>query len=153
MISSLFFTVFGIGNWKILACLWALLPLFNIYCFMTCPIEPIVEDGKGLSISQLLKIPLFWTALILMICAGASEITMAQWASAYAESALGLPKAIGDLAGPCLFAFTMALSRTFYGKFGGKINLNSYMLLSGILAAVCYLLASLSSSPLAGLAG
>lgn len=153
LISSLFFTFFGIGNWRILACLWALLPLFNIYGFLTCPIEPIVEGGKGLSIGQLLKIPVFWVALILMICAGASEITMAQWASAYAESALGLSKSIGDLAGPCLFALTMALSRTVYGKFGDRLNLKHYMLFSGLLAAACYLLASLSSSPTFGLAG
>ena len=99
-LSTLFFAIFGIEYWWILACLWALLPLFNIYNFMTCPIERLTQEGQGLSAKKLLSIPLFWVFLLLMIGAGASEASMAQWASAYAESALGFSKTIGDIVGP-----------------------------------------------------
>lgn len=153
LISSLFFTIFGIDKWKILACLWALLPIYNIFNFATCPIERLTEDGKGMTYWQLFKVPLFWVAVILMISAGASELSMAQWASAYAESALGLSKTVCDLAGPCMFAVTMGISRVFYGKFGDRINLQNFMIGSGLLCIMCYLMASLFESPAVGLAG
>lgn len=153
MISTLFFTLFGIDSWGILACLWALVPLYNVYNFATCPIEHLVEDGKGMTIGELFRTSLFWVAIVLMVCAGASEITMAQWASAFAESALGLHKSVGDLAGPCLFAITMGLSRVLYGKFGEKLELTSFMLGSGVLCVMGYLLAGLSASPVLGLFG
>ncbi len=153
LMSSLFFTVFGIGSWRILACVWALIPLYNIFNFATCPIEHLTEDGKGMTIGQLFRKPLFWVAILLMVCAGASEMSMAQWASAYTEAALGFSKSIGDLIGPCMFAVTMGISRVIYGKYGAKINLNYYMIASGILCLWCYLLASLSSNPALGLIG
>ncbi len=153
LLSSLFFTAFGIDAWRVLACLWALIPLYNIYNFATCPIERLTESGKGMSIAQLCATPLFWLAILLMVCAGASEMGMAQWASAYTESALGFTKAIGDLVGPCLFAATMGVSRVIYGKYGAKLDLRRYMIGSGILCLCCYLLASLSTKPAPGLIG
>ena len=153
VLSSLFFTVFGIGSWRILACLWALLPLYNVFNFASCPIERLTEEGKGMTIFQLFKTPLFWVAVLLMICAGASELAMAQWASAYTEAALGFPKAVGDLLGPCLFAVTMGISRMIYGKYGEKIPLHKYMLVSGALCLGCYLLASLAVDPVFSLIG
>ena len=151
--SSLFFAVFGIENWRILACIWALIPLSNIWNFATCPIERLTEEGKGMTVGELFRTKMFWLAIILMVCAGASELAMAQWASAYTEAALGFSKAVGDLAGPCLFAVTMGICRVFYGKFGTKMNLTRFMIGSGILCLCCYLLASLSSSPVLGLIG
>lgn len=153
LFSTIFFSVFGIAHWRILACLWALIPLYNILNFMNCPIEHLTEEGEGLSIMGLFKIPLFWVAIILMVCAGASELSMAQWASAYAEAALHLTKNVGDIAGPCMFAVTMGICRTFYGKYGEKIDLIKFMIGSGILCLVCYLVASLSAQPLVGLIG
>lgn len=153
LLSSLFFTVFGIGSWRILACMWALIPLYNILNFATCPIEHLTEDGKGMTIGELFRNPLFWVAIVLMVCAGASEMSMAQWASAYTEAALGFSKSVGDLIGPCMFAVTMGISRVIYGKYGAKIKLERYMIASGILCLCCYLLASLSSSPALGLIG
>ncbi|MBQ7485957.1 MAG: MFS transporter [Clostridia bacterium] len=153
LLSTLFFATVGIEHWKILACIWALIPLFNIYNFAVCPIEHLTEDGKGMSIRSLFRVPLFWLAILLMVCAGASELSMAQWASAYAEAALNLPKTIGDLAGPCMFAVTMGISRVIYGKYGAKMNLIHFMIGSGILCFCCYLLASLSSNPFIGLIG
>lgn len=151
--STLFFAVFGASNWKILTYIWALVPLYNTFNFITCPIERLVEDGKSLRIGQLFRLPLFWLMIILMICSGASEATMAQWASAFTESAIGVSKTVGDLAGPCLFAMFMGISRMLYGKYSEKIDLTKLMLECGIMCAVCYLLASLSASPILGLAG
>lgn len=153
LLSTLFFAVFGIGSWKIFACIWALVPLYNICNFAVCPIEHLVEEGKGLSIGQLCRVPLFWVALLLMVCSGASELAMAQWASAYAESALGLSKTMGDLAGPCMFGITMGLSRVIYGKYGEKVDLTAFMLGSGALCLLCYVLASVTANPVWGLVG
>lgn len=153
LLSTVFFTVFGVENWKWLACIWALIPLLNTYNFITCPIESLVEDGKGMSIRTLFKTPMFFLGIVLMVCAGAAEMSMAQWASAFVESALGISKTIGDLAGPCLFAVTMGISRVIYGKYGSKIELTKYMLGSGALCFACYILAAISHNPVISLIG
>lgn len=153
LLSTLFFAAFGTGSWKALACIWAIIPLYNIYNFAVCPIEYLIDGSQGMGARRLLRLPLFWIAVLLMICAGASELAMAQWASAYAESALGLSKAVGDLAGPCLFAAAMGVSRTIYGKYGSRLDLMKFMLGSGFLCLLCYLAAALSNAPAAGLAG
>ena len=153
VISTLFFKIFGMDSWKWLAVIWALIPAYNIFNFATCPIVPIVEEGQGMGIRKLFKIPLFWASICLMVCAGASELAMAQWASAYAEAALGLSKTIGDLLGPCMFAVTMGINRIIFGKYGEKMNLVKYMTASGLLCVICYLMASLFSNPVIGLIG
>ena len=153
LLSTIFFAIFGIENWRILSCIWALIPLYNTFNFISCPIESLTEEGEGLSIRQLCHIPIFWIALILMVCAGASEISMAQWASAYVESALGISKSIGDIIGPCLFAVMMGTSRSFYGKYGEKIDLMKFMIGSGALCLVCYLLSALAPLPFLNLVG
>lgn len=153
LISTLFFLLFGMDSWKWLAVLWALIPAINVYNFATCPIEHLVEEDEGMKISELFQKPLFWIAICLMICSGASELAMAQWASAYTEAALGLSKALGDLTGPCMFAVTMGISRIIFGKYGDKMDLMKFMTASGILCVICYLLVSLSASPVIGLIG
>lgn len=153
LFSTLFFTLFGLGNWKILALIWAIIPLYNIYNFATCPIENLLDEGEGMTMAQLLRSKLFWIFIVLMICAGSSEIAMAQWASAFAESALHVSKTVGDLAGPCGFAVFMGISRTLYGKFGMKVDLSVFMIFSGILCLICYLVAGLSDIPALGLVG
>ena len=151
--STLFFAIFGMAYWQILTVIWAVVPLLNIFIFLSCPIERLVEDGEGLRIGQLLRLPLFLLMIVLMICVGASEATMNQWASAFTESALGVSKTVGDLAGPCLFAVFMGLSRMFYGKKSEKLDLTKVMLGCGLLCVVCYLLAALSPIPIIGLIG
>lgn len=151
--STLFFVVFGIEKWKILTLIWALVPLVNIFQFLTCPMERLIEDGESLPLRTLLRLPLLWMMILLMICSGASEATMAQWASAFTESVLGVSKTVGDLTGPCLFAAFMGISRMLYGKMSEKLNLTKTMLLSGLLCMTCYLLAALSPLPVLGLAG
>lgn len=151
--STLFFTLFGLENWRVLACLWALIPLYNIINFATCPIEPIVQDSEGMSMKQLLTNRMFWLFLLLMIATGASESSMAQWTSAFAEASLGVDKSIGDLAGPCGFAFCMGLGRLWYGKKGQKMDLSAYMTIAGILCFAAYLTASLSTVPIVAFVG
>ncbi len=149
--STVFFAIFGTSCWKILTLIWAIVPFINTFHFISCPIERLVEDGEAMRINKLLRLPLFWLMILLMICAGASEATMAQWASAFTEAALGVSKIIGDLAGPCLFAVFMGLTRVLYGKFSAKLDLTKVMLGCGSLGVVCYLAAALSSHAMIGL--
>lgn len=151
--STLFFALFGTANWKILAFIWALVPLYNTLNFLKCPIERLLEDGQSMGIGRLLKTPVFWLMILLMVCSGASEATMAQWASAFTESALGVSKWVGDLAGSCLFAMFMGIARMLYGKFSEKLDLAKVMLVCGIMCVGCYLMASLAALPALGLAG
>ena len=152
-LSSLFFAVFGIEHWRWLPLIWAIIPFYNIYNFAVCPILSLTDDGREMGIGKLLKTPLFFLGIVLMVCAGSSEIAMAQWFSAFAESAVGLPKAAGDLVGPCLFAVAMGICRIIYGKFGDKLELTGFMLGSGALCLMCYFAASLSGSPIICLIG
>ena len=151
--STAFFAAFGTENWRILACIWALVPLYNIFNFATCPIEPIVAEGKSMSVGELLRTKIFWLFIVLMVCAGASELAMAQWASAFTESSLGVSKTTGDLLGACGFAVLMGLSRVWYGRYGEKVDLTGFMIASGALCLCSYLLAAFASMPWMGLAG
>ncbi len=153
LLSTLFFRFVGIQNWKILTCIWAIVPVVNVFNFASCPIEHPTGGEKGMGIIALFRLPLFYVAVVLMVCAGASELSMAQWASAFAEAALGLSKTAGDLAGPCLFAVAMGICRALFGKFGDRINLIKFMICSGITCVISYLLASLSPLPIVSLAG
>lgn len=153
LVATGFFALFGIDSWKWLAVLLALVPAVNIYNFATCPIERLVDEGKGMGIRGLFRRPVFWVAVLLMVCSGASELAMAQWASAYAEAALGLSKSMGDLLGPCLFAVSMGICRTLFGKHGQSVNLSRCMVASGCLCLVCYVMASLFENPVVGLIG
>ena len=154
LLSTLFFRLAGISNWRILCCLWAIVPLFNIWYFSRVPIYPIIAEGtKRIPLSALLRRKMFWLLMVLMVCAGASELAMSQWASAFAESALHLSKTAGDLAGPCAFAVLMGTARAFYGKHSDTIPLKKMMFLCAVLCVASYLLASLSSNPYFGLIG
>lgn len=151
--STLFFSVFGIENWKVLALIWATIPFLNAFYFARVPIAMLNEEGNSMSMRQLFSMKLFWVFAILMICAGASEQAMSQWSSAFAESSLKISKTLGDLVGPCLFAILMGTSRVFYSKFSEKINLQKFMIGSGVLCIISYLLAALSPYPMLALIG
>lgn len=148
LISTMFFRLFGIENWKYLSFIWAILPVVNAVLFSKVPIAPLIEEGeKGLSLKELFSKKIFWLMLLMMICAGASEQSVSQWASAFAEQGLGVSKAVGDLAGPMAFALLMGTSRAFYGKYGDRINLDKFMNVSGILCIISYLCIALINSP------
>ena len=153
IISTLFFTLAGIENWRILAILWAIIPIFNCFYFTVVPLYPIVEEHEKMSLKGLVGQKVFWVLILLMIGAGASEAAMSLWASAFAESALNVSKTVGDLAGPCAFAVLMGIARAGYGNNSDKIPLKKMMVGSACLCIVCYLIAGLSRNPLFGLIG
>ena len=141
LLSTIFFSVFGIVNWKILACIWALVPVLNACLFVRTPIAPLIEEGEtGMSMGELFCSKVFWLMMLMMLCAGASEQAVSQWASTFAEKGLGVTKTIGDLAGPMLFAILMGSSRAFYGKAGHRMDLDRFMLCSSVLCILSYLL-------------
>ena len=154
LISTLFFTLFGIENWKILAVCWAVVPAVNIILFAKAPIYSLHEEGEtGLTLKQLFTRKIFWVMMLMMLCAGASEQAVSQWASTFAEQGLGVSKTIGDLAGPMSFAALMGLSRLLYGKFGDKLDLDKFMRMSCLLCIAAYLCISLVPLPAVGLVG
>ncbi len=154
LISTIFFKIFGIENWKILMYIWIIVPVINCIIFSKVPITSLIEDDvEGMSISELFKEKIFWILMVMMVCSGASEQAVSQWASFFAERGLGVSKAIGDLAGPMAFALLMGSSRAFYGKYGDKINLDKFMAGSGILCIASYLIIALIPSPVISLIG
>lgn len=154
LISTLFFRIFGIANWRYMAAGWALIPLANIVLFAAVPIASLIKEGEaGCRIRQLFCRRIFWIFMLIMACAGACEQAVSQWASAYAESGLQVSKMTGDLAGPLLFAVAMGSARLFYGKHGERIELKRFMKISGSLCLCSYLIIGLSGIPFIGFLG
>ena len=154
LISTLFFFMAGIDNWKILAIVWAILPVCNAIVFAKVPIAPLIKEGdSGLKIKELFRLKVFWILCIMMLCAGASEQAVSQWASTFAENALGIGKTAGDLAGPMAFALLMGISRAIFGKYGDRLNLDKFMLFSTLLCIASYLCIALVPVPAVSLIG
>ncbi len=154
LVSTAFFALFGIENWKILALIWAAVPFVNMVVFARAPIYSLHAEGEtGLKPRELFANKLFWMLMVMMMCAGASEQTISQWASTLAEQGLGVSKTIGDLAGPMAFAALMGTSRIIYGKYGERIDLDRFIKFSCLLCIGCYLCIALIPSPLVGLIG
>ncbi len=139
-ISTLFFYTAGIERWRILAFAWALIPMANAFAFAKVPMATLIEEGEaGLRFKELFRLKAFWILLLMMVCAGASEQAVSQWASTFAEKGLGISKTAGDLAGPMAFAVLMGASRFFYGKYGDRIHLERFMVYSSCLCILSYL--------------
>lgn len=153
LLSTLFFALFSVENWRILSVIWALVPLANGIYFCYVPFPDILGESKSMSVKELFKTRLFYVFALVMLCSGASEQAMSQWASAFAESGLQVSKTMGDLLGPCMFAFLMGSARVLYSKISEKYSLVSVMVASGALCVVSYLVASLSPNPLVSLIG
>lgn len=154
LVSTVFFALFGITHWKILTVLWVLIPVCNILFFAKAPIYSLHEEGeKGLTLKQLFSRKLFWVFLLMMLCAGASEQAVSQWASTFAEQGLGVTKTVGDLAGPMAFALLMGTARLIYGKYGDRLDLDRFMGGSCLLCMASYLCIVFVPVPLAGLLG
>lgn len=152
--SSIFFKLAGIENWKLLAVLWAVIPILNALIFTRVPIAPVLPEGEeGMTIVTLFQNRTFWLLFVMMICAGASEQSVSQWASLFAEKGLGISKTAGDLAGPMAFAVLMGASRAFYGNYGEKINLDRFMAVSSVLCILSYLCLVFMPVPVLSLAG
>lgn len=154
LLSTVFFALFGTGHWRVLALVWALVPLGNLFAFLRVPIPALLEEGqRGMTIGELARNRMFWVFLMMMLCAGASEQGVSQWASTFAEKGLGVGKTVGDLAGPMAFAVLMGTSRAIYGRYGDRLDLDRFMAGSALLCAAAYLCVALAPSPVVGLIG
>lgn len=153
LFTTLFLWLLGDGAWTALPLLWALIPAFNLVLFLKVPMPPTVSEDEAVPLRKLVKSGFFRLALIVMLCAGAAELTMSQWSSLFAEKGLQVPKVVGDLAGPCLFAFFMGIGRMLYGKFGKRIRMRHALAISGGLCVICYGITVFSPSPLLALLG
>ncbi len=152
LVSTLFFRLAGYNRWNILAVLLSFIPLFNAFYFMLVPVNSLTSDGEKLGIGNLLKMKIIYIFLLMMVCAGASEIAMSQWASAFAESGLHVNKTVGDLIGPAMFAAFMGISRVFHAHFSEKLNLGRFIMLCSALCFACYMTAAFSKSAFIALA-
>ncbi|WP_449066398.1 MFS transporter, partial [Planomonospora algeriensis] len=147
LVTTLLLAGIGDSSWQVLPLLWAVVPLANLVLFLRVPLPATVAEEHRTPLVTLLRTPAFAAALVMMLCAGAAELTMSQWSSLFAEQGLGVSKVWGDLAGPCLFAVLMGIGRIGYGLWGERIRLPWAMLACGSLAAVCYLVAALAARP------
>lgn len=153
LISTVLLKLMGSSMWYILPILWSMVPIYNMIKFINVPLMPAVSEHEKLPIKQLINSKLFLVALLLMLCAGASEQAMSQWASLFAEKGLQVPKLIGDLLGPCLFAVLMGVGRTIYGVLGHKIQLKKALIMSTTLCIICYLVTVFVQMPIVSLLG
>lgn len=154
LVSTGFFWLVGIENWRTMALLWAVLPIVVGAFFCIVPLNPLIGEGQtGMTWKELGKNKLFWLMVLMMICAGASEHAVSQWASAFAERGLGVSKTVGDLAGPLAFAALMGLTRVIHGAKGKNWNIRTLILLSALLCLTSYILISLVRSPVVNLIG
>ena len=154
LVSTLFFSIFGLNNWRVMALCWALIPIVVSIMFTRVPILTLLAEGeRGMSLKELASTKIFWLMMLAMLCSGASEQAVSQWASVLAEKGLGVSKALGDLTGPMFFAICMGLARLIYGKYGDRIPLKKFMLASCALCVFSYLLIGLVPSPVLGLIG
>lgn len=147
LITTLLLRLIGEDLWFVIPILWSLLPLYNLFRFLKVPLTPTVPEEEKTPLKTLFTSKIFLVALLLMLCAGASELAMSQWSSLFAERALGVTKVIGDLLGPCLFAVFMGIGRTIYGVWGEKIHLTGAMVFCAALCILCYLGTALFENP------
>ncbi len=152
-VTTVLLKVLGDALWFVIPMIWAAVPLFNIFFFAAVPLVPISKEAVSTPLSAYFRSPVMYLAIVLMICGGASEMAMSQWASLFAESGLGVTKVMGDLLGPCLFAIFMGTGRTLYGILGSSINIKKALIVCSSLSALCYLLTVFADAPLLSLAG
>ncbi len=152
-LSTLFFAVWGIEHWRVMAFLLAVIPAVNGVLYCLVPIRTLEDNTKPMPLKQLFRMPVYWLFLLLMLCSGASELTVSQWASALVEDALGVSKTVGDLAGPMSFAIMMGISRVFYAKMSEKIPLSKMIFICGVLCVISYLMIGLAPVAVVGLIG
>ena len=153
ILTTLFFQFFGTENWRFVCLLWALVPAGNIILCAICPLCKLVEEDEVMPVRELFGSKLFWIFVLMMLCAGASEHSMVQWSSFFAEEGLQVPKAVGDLLGPCMFAILMGFTRAIYGKFGDRFPLQKVLVITALVCIGSYMVAVFSPIPMISLIG
>lgn len=152
LVSTLLFRLLGLDSWRIISAMWAVIPACNAIYFCFVPINSLADEGRGMSITGLLKEKVFWVLALLMLCSGASELAMSQWASALAETGLHVSKTAGDLAGPCFFAILMGSGRVLHAHVAERFSLTGYLGACACLCIVSYLVVTFSPLPAISLA-
>ena len=152
LVSTLLFLLLGLDSWRIISAMWAVIPACNAIYFCFVPINSLADEGRGMSITGLLKKKVFWVLALLMLCSGASELAMSQWASALAETGLHVSKTAGDLAGPCFFAILMGSGRVLHAHVAERFSLTGYLGACACLCIVSYLVVTFSPLPAISLA-
>lgn len=152
--TTLLIHFFTNANWMWVPLIWALIPFINMFSFITAPfvIPKAEREHTNMKMGELLRTPCFYKLLTFMLCAGVSEMAVAQWSSMFAEQALGVSKVVGDLLGPCAFAVFMGAGRLIYGFFGNRIPMNVLIMANAALCSACYIIIALSASPVICLA-
>jgi len=153
LFSTLYFSLVGIEHWEYLAYLWALIPLCDMILFFFVPIYPTESEEEKEAPRAFMKNKLFWLIFAMMVCSGAAELAMSQWASELAENGLGVSKTVGDLLGPCLFAVFMGASRLIYVKLSQRVSMNRFMMGSCALCILSYVMTALLPNPILALLG
>lgn len=150
--TTLLLSAFGYRGWTYIPLIWAIVPFINAFSFIRVPIVEPQPERKSDSFRVLFSDRRFRVFMLIMLCAGASEIAMAEWASVFAQNALGVSQIAGDLAGPCAFSLFMGLGRLLYAAFSEKISYRSTVIVLGLCCAVCYYIAAFASIPIFALA-
>lgn len=153
ILSTTALLLIGHDLWFMLPLVWALLPVTTLFMFAKVPLVPLEEESKRTPLRKLMTSGIFLLALLLMVCSGASEQAMAQWASLFAEKGLGITKALGDILGPCLFAVMMGIVRTLYGVKGQKINIHKTLIICSVLCMLSFVITAIGPVPAISLLG
>lgn len=153
LLSTIYFGIFGTGNWRYLPLIWAILPFFNMLLFTQVPIRTLTEEGGGLPIRKLLTMKTFWLFFIILVCASAAEQAISQWSSLFAETGLQVSKTVGDLLGPGMFALLMGVARLIYGKNGHRMPLKPFLIGSTVFCVLSYFIAVFAPWPMLALLG
>lgn len=151
LITTPLLLLLGDNYWYIVPALWAVIPLLNSIKFLRVPLTKTLSKEERTPLKELFFSKQFITSIIIMICAGASELAMSQWSSYFAETGLKVSKVMGDLLGPCLFAILMGLGRTIFGFNGERVNIKIILSLCAGLCIICYIGTSLINSPIISL--
>lgn len=153
LLTTLFFSLAGTENWRLICLVWAIVPAANIILCVICPLYPLTEEGESVPFRTLFGTKIFWVFILMMLCAGAAEHSMVQWSSFFAEEGLQVPKAVGDLLGPCMFSVLMGITRAIYGAFGDRFPLQKILIITSLLCVFSYMVAVFSPIPILSLIG
>ncbi len=153
IVSTFALRAVGQDLWFLLPLVWSLLPLFTMFKFTKVPLVPPIEEEKRTPLKTLFRSKIFLLALLLMVCSGASEQSMSQWASLFAEKGLGISKTLGDILGPCMFAVMMGIVRTWYGVKGQNVNMQKTLIVCSVLCIASFVITAFAPIPAISLLG
>ncbi len=146
--TTLLVSVFGFLNWNFIPLIWATVPFINMFFFIKVPVIEPKKETEKIKNNKFFISREFICFVVFMLCAGTSEVTMAQWASMFVQQGLGINKVTGDILGPCLFAIAMGIGRVFFGVLSGKFSYRKALVLNNILCFLCYIVVAFCKSPI-----